>query len=62
MLPRCTYSPGVYTVELVYRDHIRDQLNVVSEGRWSLYRGAFTVVLVTWCMADSGHLGQVVCV
>ena len=30
---------GPYTVKPVCKDHPRDQENVVSEDRWSLYRG-----------------------
>ena len=36
------------TVKPVYKDHFRDQVIMVSEDRWSLYRGA--LVTLKWTM------------
>ncbi len=32
----------IYTVKLVYKDHPRDEENVVVIHRWSLYAGSIT--------------------
>ncbi len=36
------------TVKLVYKDHPRDQLNVVLIHRWSLYAGSMTWEVYPW--------------
>ncbi len=48
------------TVKLVYKDHPRDQQNVVLIHRWSLYAGSITWKGYTWGPVNCGLYKQVV--
>ena len=49
-----------YTVKLVYKDHPRDQQNIVLIHRWSLYTGSITWTVYTWGLLTCGLYKQVV--
>ncbi len=49
-----------YTVKLVYKDHPKDQQNVVLIYRWSLYAGSIAWKLYTWGTVKGGLYKQVV--
>ncbi len=48
------------TVKLVYKDHHRDQQNVVLIHRWSLYAGPITQKVYQWRPVKCGLYKQVV--
>ncbi len=48
------------TVELVYKDHPRDQQNVVFIHRGSLYAGSIAWKIYTWGTVKCGLYKQVV--
>ena len=52
----------IYTVKLVpvYKDHPRDQQNMVLIHRWSLYAGSITLQVYAWGPAKCGLYKQVV--
>ncbi len=49
-----------FTVNLVYKDHPRDQENVVFIHRWSLYAGSIKWKVYTWGPVKCGLYKQVV--
>ncbi len=49
-----------YTVKLVYKDHPRDQRNVVLIHRWSLYEGLIAWKVYTMGPVKCGLYKQVV--
>ena len=50
----------VYTVKLVYKDHRRDQHNLVLIYRWSLKAGSITWKVYPWGCIHCGLYKQVV--
>ncbi len=51
---------GSTTVKLVYKDHPRDQQNVVLIHRWSLYARSIVWKVYTWGPVKCGLYKQVV--
>ncbi len=54
------YGQLEVTVKLAYKDHPRDQQNVIPIHRWSLYAGSIIWKVYLWEPVKCGHYKQVV--